>query len=76
MRPDELEVRPPAKMRSALIPPEAALSVLKEQLEPTGLHSRGLLEVPPLVLLPEPQRLLADSPRPEARPLVFLREEA
>lgn len=72
VRPDALEVRPPAKMRSAPILPEAALSVSKEQLARMELHLRELPEALPLVLLPEGQRLWAGLQRPEARPLVFL----
>lgn len=73
VRPDVLEVRPPAKTRPALIRPEAALQVSKEQLEPE-LHSRELPVVPPLVLLQEGQRLWGGLLRPEARQLVFLQE--
>ncbi len=77
--PDAPELRPPAKTRPGLIPLEAVLPVSMEQLEPRELpelHSPELQRVRQLVLRQEGQRLWAGLLRPEARPLVFLQEEA
>lgn len=79
VRRDAQELRPPAETRPGLTPLEAVRPVSMEQLEPRELleiRSPELQRVPPLVLRPEEQRLWAGLLRPEARPLVFLQEEA